>query len=328
MIAFGSFLLLAGRLGDLLGRKRMFLTGLVVFTLASVACGLADSQVLLIVRPVRPGPRRRGGVGRGAGAAGDRVPEATERAIAMSVYTFIVVSGGSIGLLAGGVLTQAVNWHWIFFINVPIGIITFMLGRVLINETERQGLGQQRRRARRAAGHGRADARRLRDRQGHRVRLAVGRTRSASAAHRWRCSACSWRSSRGSSNPMFPLRDPPRPGPRGLERGAGLPGHRNVLDLPARGALPPARARLRRARDRACLPAADADPGHALARDHRPADGAVRSRCGCCSSGWWRSPARSRCSRNCRRTPSYFPDDLRAVRAARAGRRAVVPAAD
>ncbi|MBV8975522.1 MAG: MFS transporter [Sinobacteraceae bacterium] len=141
MIAFGSFLLLAGRLGDLLGRKRMFLIGLILFTLASVACGIADSQGLLI------GARFVQGLGGAVASAAvlallvTEFPEPAERAVAMSVYTFIVASGGSIGLLAGGVLTQAVSWHWIFFINVPIGLVTFMLGRALINETERLGLG-------------------------------------------------------------------------------------------------------------------------------------------------------------------------------------------
>ena len=142
MIAFGSFLLLAGRLGDLLGRKRMFLTGLVVFTLASVACGVSDSQVLLI------GARFIQGLGGALASAAvlallvTEFPQPHERTIAMSVYTFIVASGGSIGLLAGGVLTQAINWHWIFFINVPIGILTFVLGRILITETARLGLGR------------------------------------------------------------------------------------------------------------------------------------------------------------------------------------------
>ena len=142
MIAFGSFLLLAGRLGDLLGRKRLFLTGLVVFTLASVACGIADDQVVLIVARFIQG---LGGAVASAAVLAlliTEFPKPSERAIAMSVYTFIVSSGGSIGLLAGGVLTQSLSWHWIFFINVPIGIVTFLLGRVLISETERTGLGQ------------------------------------------------------------------------------------------------------------------------------------------------------------------------------------------
>jgi EmrB/QacA subfamily drug resistance transporter len=142
MIAFGSFLLLAGRLGDLLGRKRMFLIGLVVFTLASVACGLAGDQAMLI------GARFVQGLGGAVASAAvlallvTEFPRPHERAIAMSVYTFIISSGGSIGLLAGGVLTQTASWHWIFFINVPIGILTFALGSVLISETQRLGTGR------------------------------------------------------------------------------------------------------------------------------------------------------------------------------------------
>src|SRR5207302_9700353 len=120
-----------------------FLTGVVLFTLASAACGLAGDQVVLIIA------RFIQGFG---GAVASSVilalivtefPRPGERAIAMSVYTFIISSGGSIGLLAGGVLTQSLGWHWIFFINVPIGIATFALGRVLINETKRLGLGQR-----------------------------------------------------------------------------------------------------------------------------------------------------------------------------------------
>jgi EmrB/QacA subfamily drug resistance transporter len=140
-IAFGSFLLVAGRLGDLLGRKRMFLAGLVLFTLASALCGLSTGQVELIVARFIQG---LGGAVASAAVLALLVtdfPKPSERAIALSVYAFIVSSGGSIGLLAGGVLTQAVNWHWIFFINLPIGAATFILGRALINETDRLGLG-------------------------------------------------------------------------------------------------------------------------------------------------------------------------------------------
>jgi EmrB/QacA subfamily drug resistance transporter len=140
MIAFGSFLLLAGRLGDLIGRKRVFLSGLVLFVTASAACGLAQDQVVLIAA--------RFVQGMGGAVASSVIlaiivtefPKPTERAIAMSVYTFIVSSGGSIGLLAGGALTQSLNWHWIFFINLPIGVATLALGYALIAESARIGL--------------------------------------------------------------------------------------------------------------------------------------------------------------------------------------------
>ena len=134
LITFGSFLLLAGRLGDLVGRKRVFLAGIVLFTAASAMCGLAqDSSVLIAGRFLQ-------GIG-GAMSASviiaiivTEFPRVDERAKAMSAYIFVAVGGGSIGLLVGGVLTQSISWHWIFFINLPIGIVTFVLGRILINE--------------------------------------------------------------------------------------------------------------------------------------------------------------------------------------------------
>jgi EmrB/QacA subfamily drug resistance transporter len=132
LIAFGGLLLLVGRLGDLIGRRRIFLAGLMVFTAASLACGLADSQGLLI------GARFIQGVG-GAmtsavilGMIVTMFPKPSERATAIGVYSFVAAAGGAIGLLAGGVLTQAINWHWIFFVNLPIGIATGILAtRVL-----------------------------------------------------------------------------------------------------------------------------------------------------------------------------------------------------
>ncbi len=140
LITFGGLLLLAGRLGDLVGRKRVFLSGLVLFTAASVLCGLASSQAMLI------GFRLLQGAG---GAVASAVilaiivtefPERAEQAKAMGVYAFVSAGGGSIGLLAGGALTQSLDWHWIFFVNVPIGVAAFVLGYALIEENEGIGL--------------------------------------------------------------------------------------------------------------------------------------------------------------------------------------------
>jgi MFS family permease len=142
LITYGSFLLLAGRAGDLIGRKKVFLTGVVVFTVASVLSGLAHDPATLVAA------RALQGVG-GALSAGVIIalivtgfPKPQERAQAMSVFTFVVAGGGSLGLLAGGLLTQMINWHWIFFINVPIGVGTMLLGWWLIDENEGIGLSQ------------------------------------------------------------------------------------------------------------------------------------------------------------------------------------------
>jgi EmrB/QacA subfamily drug resistance transporter len=127
LIAFGGLLLLAGRLGDLLGRKRVFMAGMVVFTAASLACGLADSQAALIVARFVQGV---GGALSSAVILGMIVtlfPKPGEQAKAIGIYSFVAAAGASIGLLGGGVLTQALNWHWIFFVNVPIGIATLAL---------------------------------------------------------------------------------------------------------------------------------------------------------------------------------------------------------
>jgi EmrB/QacA subfamily drug resistance transporter len=142
LIAFGSFLLLAGRLGDLIGRKKVFIGGLALFTTASVLCGLADDQTLLIAA--------RFVQGMGGAVASSVIiaiivtefPRPREQAKAMGVFAFVASAGGSIGLLAGGVLTHALNWHWIFFINLPIGVVAIGLGLVLVEENEGLGLRQ------------------------------------------------------------------------------------------------------------------------------------------------------------------------------------------
>jgi EmrB/QacA subfamily drug resistance transporter len=135
MIAFGGLLLLAGRLGDLFGRRRIFLSGLALFTVASAACGSAPNQALLI------GARFAQGVG---GALTSAVilgmivtlfPEPREQARAIGAFAFVASAGGAVGLLAGGVLTQTLSWHWIFFVNIPIGAVT-ALGAVRLLDPE------------------------------------------------------------------------------------------------------------------------------------------------------------------------------------------------
>ncbi len=132
LLTFGGFLLLGGRLGDLFGHRRLFVAGVALFTAASLACGLANSQGMLI------GARAVQGLG---GAIVSAVAlslivtlftEPGERAKAMGVFGFVAAGGGSIGVLLGGILTDAITWHWIFLVNVPIGIAVVALSFVVL----------------------------------------------------------------------------------------------------------------------------------------------------------------------------------------------------
>jgi EmrB/QacA subfamily drug resistance transporter len=141
LIAFGGLLLLAGRLGDILGRKSVFMAGLGLFIVASLLCGVSQSQGLLV------GARFVQGIG-GAmtsavilGMIVTMFPEPREQAKAIGVYGFVASAGGSVGLLAGGVLTQSINWHWIFFVNIPIGIATGLLAMRLLERDRGIGFG-------------------------------------------------------------------------------------------------------------------------------------------------------------------------------------------
>jgi EmrB/QacA subfamily drug resistance transporter len=132
LITFGGFLLLGGRLGDLFGHRRLFLIGLAVFTIASAACGLATTQGMLV------GARAVQGIG---GAVVSAVglslmmtlfTEPAERAKAMGIFGFVASGGGSIGVLLGGIITDALAWHWIFLVNIPVGILVIVLSLILI----------------------------------------------------------------------------------------------------------------------------------------------------------------------------------------------------
>jgi len=142
LIAFGGLLLLAGRIGDLVGRKRVFLVGLVIFTCASVACGLSFTQPMLIVA------RFVQGVG---GAISSAVilamivtlfPEPGDRAKAFGVFSFIASAGAAVGLIAGGLITEAVSWHWIFFVNLPLGVVTAAIAYRLLASDRGIGIGK------------------------------------------------------------------------------------------------------------------------------------------------------------------------------------------
>ncbi len=138
LLTFGGFLLLGGRLGDLFGHRRLFLIGLAVFTLASLACGLSGSQGILVAARAIQG---LGGAVVSAVALSlimDLFTEPADRAKAMGVYGFVCAGGGSIGVLLGGLLTGALSWHWIFLINLPIGIAVFGLSLVLLSATRNE----------------------------------------------------------------------------------------------------------------------------------------------------------------------------------------------
>ncbi len=141
LIAFGGLLMLAGRVGDLISRRGVFLAGLGVFTGASLLCGAAQSQEWLVAARFVQGI---GGAMTSAVILGVIVtmfPEPREQAKAIGIYGFVASAGGSVGLVGGGVLTESINWHWIFFVNIPIGVATAVAALRLIPHDKGVGLG-------------------------------------------------------------------------------------------------------------------------------------------------------------------------------------------
>lgn len=142
LIPFGGLLLLAGRLGDLVGRKRMFTAGLAVFTAASVLCGVATEQGVLIAARALQGV---GGAMTSAVVLGMLValfPEPREQARAIAVFSAVGAAGGALGTFLGGALTEALNWHWIFLINLPIGIVALLAALRVLEPDRGAGLGK------------------------------------------------------------------------------------------------------------------------------------------------------------------------------------------
>jgi EmrB/QacA subfamily drug resistance transporter len=142
LIAFGGLLLLAGRLGDLIGRKRVFLAGLAVFTLASLLCGASLNAEMLVAARFLQGVGGAMATAVTLGMIVTMFPKPSEQARAIGVFSFVAAAGASVGLLLGGLLTQAFNWHWIFLVNLPIGIAAFALTLRLIPNERGGGLGK------------------------------------------------------------------------------------------------------------------------------------------------------------------------------------------
>ena len=247
LLTFGGFLLLGGRLGDLFGQRRLFLLGIALFTAASIVCGLSTSQGMLV------GARAVQGLG---GAVVSAVAlslimglfsDPGERAKALGVFGFCMAGGGSIGVLLGGILTDLLSWHWIFLVNVPIGIAVAILTRRLIPATPGRGTGRID-----IAGAvtitGGADARGVRDRERQRQRLAL--RADARAARGGRGAVRRVRrdrvAGRGAARAVRGRQDPERLGLERRRRPLGGGDVRGVLHgrpLPPAGARATARSR-------------------------------------------------------------------------------------
>ena len=206
LLTFGGFLLLSGRLGDLLGNKRVFLGGVVSFTVASVACGLAPTSGLLVVGRAIQG---LGGAAVSAVALSlimGLFTDPAERAKAMGFFGFVMSGGGAVGVLLGGVLTGLLSWHWIFLVNVPIGVAVWLAARRVLPD----------RRGRRRPGPPRRPGAVLvtaalmlsvyGDRRRQRGRLDLGADPRSCSAPASPCSPPSWSARPRVDHPLVPLR--------------------------------------------------------------------------------------------------------------------------
>src|SRR5215510_2922508 len=142
MLTYGGFLLLGGRLGDLYGKRRLFLAGITLFTAASLVCGIAGTQGVLVAARAVQG---LGGAVVSAIALSlimNIFTEAEDRAKAMGIYGFVCAGGGSVGVLIGGLLTSALSWHWVFLVNLPIGLAVYAFCTQLLNKDAASAAGK------------------------------------------------------------------------------------------------------------------------------------------------------------------------------------------
>ncbi len=268
LISFGGLLLLAGRFGDLIGRRTVFMAGLVLFVVASLLCGLSQSQGMLVAARFVQGVAGAMTSAVVLGMIVTMFPEPREQAKAIGVYGFVASAGGSIGLLVGGVLTQSISWHWIFFVNVPIGIATGVLAWRLLERDE--GLGLR-------AGADIPGALLITSS----LMLAVYTIVSPAAEDGWGSGEALGlgraldRAARGLRVPREPGREPAHPPPDlplaqrlGSQRAAGAHRGRHVRHVLPRFALPAAGAGLRRPSDRPRVPAVHGGDGVHVAQAH------------------------------------------------------------
>jgi EmrB/QacA subfamily drug resistance transporter len=142
LVTFGACLLVAGRLGDLVGRKQVFIVGLAIFSFASLLCGLSDSATMLIASRFLQGVGAAVECAMILGIIVSMFPDSAQRNRAIGIYAFLGAAGGSIGLLIGGLITASIGWHWIFFVNIPIGIVAMVVGLFVIDRHDGLGIAQ------------------------------------------------------------------------------------------------------------------------------------------------------------------------------------------